>query len=908
MIKIEKALSLSLWVGMSLIVVAMLTSCIGTTATTRPTPLSTFTPVSKATTFPETTDSSTPTPSILQKTPVLQPTPTSTTVAAHALKIFCDPVIPVAWKETLQNALTGESVACVDSKDDARVTIDLRPLSEADGDILGERVFAVVAPFATVRDDVSLAELQARWMGQGGGLVVANTAFEPLRIVFGQVSSSVTVPDDQLRQALQDHPGALGLMPFDALDPSLKVLTVDGVDCLDKRIQMTDYPLALAINLSGPDAREVLPFVRDAIKPATNRDVDQMTTLIMTGVTAMSRGTAEKMASKGVLYPALVISDTLRAADITHVSNEVPFIRGCKVDNSYMNLVLCSDYPYLAALEAIGVDIVGLSGNHVNDFGRDGARESLQFYAKHHIPVYGSGLNAKEACKPLIWEDHGNRFAFLAALAWWPEEAWATDTEPGACYYYDHYDEIFSTVRALSKQVDIVSVELQFQETYHPWPTRDQVKEFRALHDAGADIVTGVQSHVPQAVEPYGANDEGGPSIILYGLGNLFFDQMQSWETRTALIPRHIIYHGRLLNTQLLTTVLEDFAQPRWATLEERAGILKQIFAAAPPRGTLPIDPTPTPDASTGSDATGSSVQQEPPASQSSTSDQTVLYGAETNHPQPTPPPAGIPGRIWPAHQADAQPHFLLSRPTSSAYNQVEDGGYGFGSTAGGQYRVHHGVDIANAMGTPLLAPADGVVVYAGPDDEAHRYGPYADFYGNVVVFQLDQTWHDHVVYVLYGHLQKVSVENDQRVTAGESVGATGMTGIAIGPHVHVEVRLDDPQNYDAVYNPSLWLQPFAGYGVLAGQILTPDGRAWDEVAVQAYRLTSDGSRLFRSFKTYALDDGIHADPGWGENAVLSVVPVGDYEVVVKLQGKSYHQRLRVAPGQVGYFNFVIAP
>jgi len=833
--------------------------------------------------------------------------PTATAASAHSFKILCDPAIPVVWREALQDALNDQSVACVDAASEARAQIDLRPMSEADGVILGKRVFAVVVPFATVRDDVSLAELQARWMGQGGALVVADTAIEPLSVIFSQVSpSTAVVPVGQLLQTLQGHPGALGLMPFDALDPSLKVLTVDDVDCLDKKIEMTDYPLALAINLSGPDADDVLPFIQDVITPKTNRDVDQMTTLIMTGVTAMSRGTAEKMALKGVLYPALVISDTLRTADITHVSNEVPFINGCKVDNSYMNLVLCSDYPYLTALEAIGVDIVGLSGNHVNDFGREGARESLQFYSKHHIPVYGSGLNAEEACKPLIWEDHGNRFAFLAALAWWPEEAWATDTEPGACYYYDHYDEIFSTIRSLSKQVDIVSVELQFQETYHPWPTRDQVKEFRALHDAGADIVTGVQSHVPQAVEPYGVNDDSGPSIILYGLGNLFFDQMQSWETRTGLIPRHIIYHGRLLSTQLLTTVLEDFAQPRWATLGERAGILKQIFAAAPARGVLPIDPTPTPDSSDGSDSNPSSASS-PPVSNDSTSDQTALYGVETSHPQPTPPPPGVPGRVWPAHQDDAQAHFLLSRPTGAAYNQVEDGGYGFGSTAGGRYRVHHGVDIANAVGTPLLAPADGVVVYAGPDDEAHLFGPYADFYGNVVVVQLDQTWRNHVIYVLYGHLQSISVASGQRVTAGESVGATGMTGIAIGPHVHVEVRLDDARNYDAVYNPSLWFRPFAGYGVLAGQILTPDGRAWDEVTVQAYRITSDDARLFRSFKTYALDDGINADPDWDENATLSVVPAGEYELVVKLRGQSYHQRLSVNSGEVAYFNFIIA-
>ena len=104
------------------------------------------------------------------------------------------------------------------------------------------------------------------------------------------------------------------------------------------------------------------------------------------------------------------------------------------------------------------------------------------------------------------------------------------------------------------------------------------------MREAGATIVTGVQSHVPQAMEPYGADDPGGAGIISYGLGNLFFDQMWSWQTRTNLIARHTIYEGRVINTEILTTVLEDYAQPRWTTPDERVELLQRIFNAAPAR------------------------------------------------------------------------------------------------------------------------------------------------------------------------------------------------------------------------------------------------------------------------------------------------------------------------------------
>ena len=402
--------------------------------------------------------------------------------------------------------------------------------------------------------------------------------------VLGGQRFAEIVPAKEMLHRLEAAPWAVGIVPFDRLDPLFKVLTVDGVNVLDNHLDPMTYPLAVGVAVEGPDAALLADRLADAIQPRTNRDAKRLTALIMTGVTAMTRVTAQKMEQKGYTYPAQVISATLSAADITHVSNEVPFIKGCKVNATEGNLTMCSDTTYWAALQAIGTDIVGLSGNHVNDFGADGARASLGFYKANNIPVYGSGLNTKEACAPLMWEHNGNTFAFVAALAFDPFYAWASDTEPGACYYYDHKGEFLSMVRELSQKVDIVAVELQYYETYHPYPTDQQVVEFRELRAAGAKIVTGVQSHVPQAMEPYGAGDPGGPGIISYGLGNLFFDQMWSWQTRTELYARHTIYDGQVLSTEILTGVLEDYAQPRWATPEERAELLKSIFEGAPKR------------------------------------------------------------------------------------------------------------------------------------------------------------------------------------------------------------------------------------------------------------------------------------------------------------------------------------
>lgn len=548
----------------------------------------------------------TPTPVIFVLSPVVTqpptptkppslPTPTATPeVIAGPITVALHESVPGQWGTVLLARLNQvdqiandsgvHMLRVLDQAATAQVVIDVRPLAAATKP-LAERVFVVAAPFATIRDDVSLDEVRAAWQGATGApmLYVSVDTAMLLSPVLGPFAGLLT-PQHELLAAIENDPGALAILPFDQLDPQFKAMSVDGVNVLSNQLDLRSYPLAVALNIEGLGAGAVQSLLHESILPYTNRDSARLTQLIMTGVTAMSRVTALRMDQRGYDYPSQVISDVFAAADITHISNEVPFLDNCTADPTENNLILCSHPNYWAALEALGTDIVGLSGNHVNDFGRDGARRSLNWYRENGIPIYGGGFNVNEACAPLLWEHHGNTFAFIAALAFWPEGAWATTEQPGACYYYDNEEIILAMVRQLSELVDIVSVELQYEESYQATPLPGQIVEFRKLRDAGADIVTGVQSHVPQAQEPYGEGDSGGSGMISYGLGNFFFDQMWSWETRTELAARHTIYNGRLLNTELLTMVLEDYAQPRWATPEERTDILDRIFRAAPRR------------------------------------------------------------------------------------------------------------------------------------------------------------------------------------------------------------------------------------------------------------------------------------------------------------------------------------
>jgi murein DD-endopeptidase MepM/ murein hydrolase activator NlpD len=99
--------------------------------------------------------------------------------------------------------------------------------------------------------------------------------------------------------------------------------------------------------------------------------------------------------------------------------------------------------------------------------------------------------------------------------------------------------------------------------------------------------------------------------------------------------------------------------------------------------------------------------------------------------------------------------------------------------------RIHVGLDIAAPLGTAVRAPADGVVIVAGPY-------PY---YGQVIFLD-----HGGGFTTRYGHLSAAGVKKGDRVERGDIIGRVGATGLATGSHLHYEVRINgvpvDPYNY----------------------------------------------------------------------------------------------------------------
>lgn len=258
-----------------------------------------------------------------------------------------------------------------------------------------------------------------------------------------------------------------------------------------------------------------------------------------------------------------------------------------------------------------------------------------------------------------------------------------------------------------------------------------------------------------------------------------------------------------------------------------------------------------------------------------------------------TPPPTFTPPAL-PYTSADE--HFWLRRPVPEGGAVWTDKAYPYGSTRSGSLRPHHGVEFYVPAGTEILAAASGEVIVAGSDAET-VYGPHPDFYGNLVIVELDSRYRGQPVYNLYAHLSEILVGVGQRVEAQELIALSGASGVADGPHLHFEVRVGQ-NTYDSTRNPLLWLYPFPEHGVVAGRVTWPNGSPAQEAPVTLRRV--DASSKYHGTTSYA-GESVNGDDQWGENFAFDDVKAGYYEVEVKAGDEKYTEEVWVFPYQTSF-------
>jgi len=241
--------------------------------------------------------------------------------------------------------------------------------------------------------------------------------------------------------------------------------------------------------------------------------------------------------------------------------------------------------------------------------------------------------------------------------------------------------------------------------------------------------------------------------------------------------------------------------------------------------------------------------------------------------------------------------HTWFQRPIALEDQAYIDQTYRYGSTMGGAFQQHQGVEFNAPDGTPVHAIGDGVVAFAGPAES-----------GSLTVAirhdrKLRADGGQRVVFSTYYHNSKLLAQVGSRVKAGEVIAMVGNTGRATNDHLHLEVHVAPTDSVSLIVdpgerfpryttNPELWIAPLPGTGVVAGQVW--DGRGQPARQARIYGLTKAEPQEtpFSYVETYG--ELAHSDPAYQEHFAVGDVPPGDYTLAVVVDGQRWSQRVRV--------------
>ena len=215
---------------------------------------------------------------------------------------------------------------------------------------------------------------------------------------------------------------------------------------------------------------------------------------------------------------------------------------------------------------------------------------------------------------------------------------------------------------------------------------------------------------------------------------------------------------------------------------------------------------------------------------------------------------------------------------------------YPYGSTENGEREPHHGVDLESKEGDPVYAPAAGVVIFAGRDHD-RIYTPWDDYYGNLIVIQ-----HEDGLFSLYGHLSQINISVGDKVNTGDMIAAVGHTGVAIGSHLHFEIRTGGGgSDFFSTENPELWLPLDDGKGAISITLKTTNNVKVERNLV-FYRYAPGTNKSEKKYYLSTYSKGFEYNT---EDFAISDLPPGRYRIAFSDSGGLYERVVVVEAGKL---------
>jgi len=281
--------------------------------------------------------------------------------------------------------------------------------------------------------------------------------------------------------------------------------------------------------------------ISEEVKPSSD------ITLISTGDIGLVRTINIKiLQKKNPNYPFEKIAEYLRNADLTVTNLEGPLIKNCPTATE--GFTFCGEASNVSGLVFAGIDAASLANNHTTNYGFDGLSETVEVLESSNIESFGlqdeiKYIDVRDKRVALIgFVELGNNWGGLNNAT---------------------VENVIGLNKSARQNADIVINAFHWGNEYETHPTKNQILLAHTAVDNGADIVLGNHAHWIQEYEVY----RGKP--IVYAQGNTIFDQDWSQETKEGVLYKFVYREGKFEKIDEKFTIIEENAQPRFATDEE---------------------------------------------------------------------------------------------------------------------------------------------------------------------------------------------------------------------------------------------------------------------------------------------------------------------------------------------------
>ncbi|HSU37627.1 MAG TPA: CapA family protein, partial [Propionibacteriaceae bacterium] len=346
----------------------------------------------------------------------------------------------------------------------------------------------------------------------------------------------------------------LGIVPADAVDARVRVLTVGG------RHPLRDpkaYPLEVE----------------------SERPVPKVTTLTVVGDIMVARRVGQEIADDP-RQPFRPLAKRLARADITvgnlesTLSTDGSPTQGGDSFGARPRV--------LRGLDFAGFDLVSLANNHVGDYGDRAMRQTFTRLRAADLDYVGAGRTLTEAGRPVVITRDGVRIGFIGTESIGETPA-AGRTRAGTNRLNmpprtgpldrDALRRIAGDIRRLKERVDTVVVIPHWGTQYTHRAEPSQRTAARAFAAAGADLVVGGHPHWVQGWEQLDS------TVVVHSLGNFIFDMDFQVKTREGVFVEVVLWDGQVKAVEPVPYVIDDDFTPRLARGDRAQSILGDVWA-----------------------------------------------------------------------------------------------------------------------------------------------------------------------------------------------------------------------------------------------------------------------------------------------------------------------------------------